>query len=92
MDSTEIKQVVELKELIKELSKKVDKNNDMTETGFKTMNGRVKTLELYQARQEGIQSVNRPVNINWTKIIIAIVSVATAALSLAALIVNKLVV
>lgn len=53
------------------------------------MNGRIKKLEIAEARRQGRESVAKTPQINWSRIVIATLGVASAAISLALFIATK---
>lgn len=66
-----------------EIKLEVQKSKEATDSLEKTMNGRVKDIELWKAREEGRASVSNSAPINWNKIILGIIGLASAALAVA---------
>lgn len=70
----------ELKRDIHELRDEVKANTKVTLEGFETMNGRVKTLELSEARRQGRESVSNGSDLDWKKLALQLVGIlATGA-------------
>lgn len=62
---------------------KIERVNDSVVGLEKTMNGRIKKLEISEAERRGAERVSRPLTVNWGKLLLAIVSVLGAAIALA---------
>lgn len=54
---------------IKRLEQKIDDNSKLTSDGFSKLNGRLKKIELKEARREGVESVVKGDKINWQPIL-----------------------
>lgn len=73
----------EIKLEIKTLHDKIDRLKEV-------MNGRIKKLEIKQARREGAESVSQTTQINWTKIVIGLITIIGGAIGLATLLAQAL--
>lgn len=75
---------------LERIEQKMDLNNTMTQDGFKTMNGRVKVLELSEARRQGAEDAvgktKSAKNIiegqGWVKVALALTVIIGTVLSL----------
>lgn len=91
--------VKEIKDAIKELRDDMKANTAITQQGFERMNGRVKSLELKQAYQEGTEKAAQaagiiPDNREWKKAtfkLIGIIGSIVVFASTAAAIVGKVI-
>jgi tetrahydromethanopterin S-methyltransferase subunit B len=66
-----------------EIKAQVQAVNQLVEDLRKIMNSRVSKLELSEARREGRESASVAQPVNWNKIILGIIGLATAAIGLA---------
>lgn len=57
-----------LKEDINELKADVKTNTEVTRKGFETMNGRMKDIELWRARQEGRDEMSKGGQVDWNSL------------------------
>lgn len=73
-----------------EIKLEVKQTNDSIIKLERTMDNRVKELEIINARREGAESVNKPILVNWTKVILAVTGVASAAIGLALLLAQSI--
>lgn len=73
----------EIKLEIKTLHDKIDRLKEV-------MNGRMKKLEIKEARREGAESVSQTTQINWTKIVIGLITIIGGAIGLATLLAQAL--
>lgn len=57
-----------LKEDVQEIKADIKANTDLTRQGFETMNGRVKKLEIFKAKQEAVQEISKGGQIDWNSL------------------------
>lgn len=57
-----------LKEDIGDLKAEVKANTELTRKGFETMNGRMKTAEIWIAQQQAIQELSKGGQVDWNNL------------------------
>lgn len=81
----------EIKNDIKDIRADVKEVVQKVDAGFSTMDGRVKNLELEQARQQGRESVMKGSNMDWRKLSGGLILILGTSLSIAYVIIERLV-
>lgn len=85
-----VSQIDGLREDMRRIERKVDDGNEQTRNGFDKVNGRLKRVELWRAKQEGRQSVVNSSTVNWQKIALALAKSIPIALGIAYIVVEWL--
>jgi len=83
-------EVQDIKRTLRSIQTELKENSNLTRQTFDAVSDRVSKLEVAEAKRQGRESVSKPEQVNWTKIILAIIGVASAAISLALLLAQRL--
>lgn len=79
MSETEIN---EIRKHLSSIQSEMKENTKLTREGFDKIGDRVSKLEVAEAKRQGREEYTAP-PVNWTKIVLAIIGVATASIALA---------
>lgn len=84
-------EIEEIKNHLAELSVELRNNNTAIDNLKDVMNGRIKALEVAEAKRQGRESVVASAQVPWGKIILGIIGLGGAAIGLATIVAQSLI-
>lgn len=84
-------EIHEVKKRLDAIQSEMKENTKLTREVLDRVGDRISKLEIAEATRQGRESNSKPDNVNWTKITLAILGVASAAISLALLLAQRVI-